>query len=252
MLKRVLFRAAAVVAALGLGAGSAKADFIIDDFLNPNPTTGFVTVTGQPGNQVTRTDNLTSQGTPTRVLTVTETNNGGGNTQFRVGQVAPGAGRLTLGTVDSTANIQAQYTYGSGQNLSAGGTSLQFTFATADFGVPYSVQLTSGSGASAVTATQSGTTTTGAGVYAFDTSAFTGAGFDLTNITGVLLSLNLNLSGSSTTPPVTSADFSLSDVRVLTPDAPPPPAVPAPPAAVLLLAAVPLLGLARARRILPV
>ncbi len=240
MLKRVLFRAAALVAVLALG-GSAKADFVIDDFTVPNPNTGFIAVPtlGTTG----RVDVLASLGTPTRTLTVTETSNPGnaGFSQYRVGNTVSG-GRLTLGTVDSTANILANYSYSSAQNLSAGGTSIQFTFATADFGVPYSIQLGDGTN----TATQSGTTSTGAGVYSFSTGSF--AGVNLSAITSVVLSLNRNLQTGG--GDVVSADFSLSDVRVLTPTAPPP--VPAPPAAVLVLAALPVLGLARARRLLPV
>ena len=120
MLKRVLFRAAAVVAVLALG-GSAKADFIIDNFAIPNPSTGFVTLptlgTGS------RSDVLTSAGTPTRALTFTETANAGGNSQYRVGTVS-GLGRLSLFTADTTANALATYAYSSAQNLGAGRTEL--------------------------------------------------------------------------------------------------------------------------------
>lgn len=250
MLKRVLFRAAALVAAMALG-GSARADFVIDDFTTPNPNTGLVAVS--PLSASTRIDNLTSQGTPTRSLTVSETANGlgtAGATSYLVGNT-PAGGRLALATAPlTTANIQAQYTYASGQNLAAGGTSIQFTFASADFGVPYSIQLTDSNN---ITATQSGTTTTGGGVYAFSTDSFlntpTGpTGLNLNAITSIILSLNRNLQTGG--GDVSSADFTLSDVRVLTPTAPPP--VPAPPAAVLVLAALPVLGLARARRLLPV
>jgi hypothetical protein len=182
-----------------------------------------------------------------RTLTVTQTANGlgsSGATQYLVG-TTPVGGRLALATAPlATANIQALYSYGTAQNLAAGGTSLQFTFASADFGVPYSVQLSDGTN----TATQSGTTATGPGVYSFSTGSF--GGVDLTAVTSILLSLNRNLQVGPASD-VVSADFSLSDVRVLTPVVPPP-AVPAPPAAVLVLAALPVLGLARARRNLPV
>ncbi len=237
MFKRVLFRTAAVVAVLALG-GSAKADFVIDNFTTPVASTGFVTVASL--GTATRTDSLPNLGAPTRTLTITETarSTNAAESRYQVGD-----GTLTLSTVNSTANINAQYVYGAAQNLSAGGTSVQFTFLTADFGVPYSIRL--GDGAN--TSTQSGTTTTGAGVYSFSTGSF--AGINLSAITSIVLSLNRNLQTGG--GDVVSADFSLSDVRVLTPTVNPP-AVPAPPAAVLLLAALPALGLARVRRLLPV
>ena len=141
--------------------------------------------------------------------------------------------------------MRLTYTYGSAQNLSAGGTSLQFSFLSSDLNVPFSVRITDSANN---TSTQSGVASTGAGTYAFSTGSF--AGVNLSAVTSVILSLNRNL--TTGTGDVASADFALSDVRVLTPTPPPPPAVPAPPAAVLVLAAMPLLGLARARRNLPV
>ncbi len=244
MLNRVLLRAAAVAVALVLG-GSAKADFVVDDFTTPNPSTGLVPLPAASPTSVVRGPEPSGTGA-SRTLTITQTANGlgsAGATQYLVGNTGVG-GRLALATAPlATANIQAQYTYAAAQNLSAGGTSLQFTFASADFGVPYSVRISDGTN----TATQSGTTSTGAGVYSFSTGSF--AGVNLNAVTGILLSLNRNLQTGS--GDVVSADFSLSDVRVLTPNVVPP-AVPAPPAAVLVLAALPLLGLARARRNLPV
>lgn len=236
MLKRAIF-GAAVAATIAWGGGAARADLVIDDFTIPNPTPGFVLV---PTLGVS-TASAALPGGVTRTLTVTETANlGGGETRYRVGTVPGVGGRLTLTTGDTTANIRAAYTYSTAQNLSALGTSLQFTFATADFGVPYSVQVSDGTN----TATQSGTTFSGPGAYSFSIGSF-GGGVNLSAITSIVLSLNRNL--STGTGDVTSADFSLSAVEVLGPTGPPP-VVPAPPAAVLALAALPLLGLARVRR----
>ena len=245
MLNRVLFRAAAVAVALALG-GSAKADFVVDDFSAPNPSTGFVSLPGAIGSVVRGPEGTGSAGV-SRTLTVNQTVNSlgaSGATQYLIG-TTPVGGRLAIATAPSaTANASLLYSYATAQNLAAGGTSLQFTFATADFAVPYSVRITDSTGA---TSTQSGSTATGAGVYSFSTGSFTGV--NLGSVTSVLLSLNRNLQTGG--GDVVSADFSLSDVRVLTPTVNPP-AVPAPPAAVLVLAALPLLGLARARRNLPV
>jgi hypothetical protein len=260
MSTRVLFRVTAAAVALTMG-GAAKADFIIDDFGQPT-FTGLVGLTGNGAQSGGRTDSYsTTVGNVTRVLTVNQTQNvlGDGATQFGIGSIGTG-GIFTLATANgtsqataTTANVTLSYTYTTAQNLSAGGTFIQFTFTGADLNTPYSVTI----GDDDDTSTVGGVATNGAGVYTIDLSAFSGV--DLTDVSSILLSLNADLSGSNS--PVASADFTLSDVRVLAPDAPPPPppgpgpgpgpVIPAPPAAVLVLAALPLLGLARARRILP-
>ena len=245
MLKRVLFRAAAVVAVLALG-GSAKADFIIDNFVTPNPATQFSLAAGAGstfGPSVTALP-----GGVTRSLTVTQTVAGSSQaaqTTGYIGTDSVGGPALTLNTnTGTTANALVSYVYSTAQNLSAGGTSLQFSFSFADLNTPYSVRITDSSNN---TSTQSGIASSGAGIYSFSTGSF--AGVNLSAVTGVLLSLNRNL--TTGTGDVVSADIKLADVRVLTPTVNPP-SVPAPPAAVLVLAALPVLGLARARRLLPV
>jgi hypothetical protein len=242
MLKRVLFRATALVAVLALG-GSAKADFIIDDFSVPDSASAYNQLIGQSTSMFSATDTSAPGVTRTSTATVTADILGGGTARVRLGQFT-GGNRFSLSTDDGlTATATLNYSYAAPQDLAAGGTSVQFTFASADLGVPYSIQLTDGTN----TATQSGTTTTGAGTYSFSTASF--GGVDLTAVTGVTLSLNQTQSGGGPAS-VVSADFSLTDVRVLTPTAAP--VIPAPPAAVLVLAALPVLGLARARRMLPV
>ena len=228
----------AVAAVLFTGT-LAKADFVIDTFTAPNPATTY-SLSAAVGSTYTQTDSLA--GGITRALTVTQTENLlglAGSSNGVIGNTALG-GRYVLNTnTNTTAWSSLLYTYSAPQNLSVGGTSVQFTFSSADLNTPFSVKISDGT----VTKTQVGVVTSASvGTSYLPMSGFSGDGFDASHVVSIELQLNRNaLTGESTS----SADFSLSDVRVTTP----PPAVPAPPAAVLLLAAAPIVGLIRRRKV---
>jgi hypothetical protein len=225
---RYLRHAVVAVALLAGAAAPARADFVLDDFTTPNPATSFIPLGGTVGATTSRTDIF---GGITRDILVTQTANSlgtAGGSQYLVGTTNVG-GRLALATAPyATANVSVNYAYASPQNLSAGGTALQMHFDFADFGVPFSVAISDGTH----TSTQSGSATSGSGIYSLNMSSFSGV--DLTHVSNIDLLLN---GGSS---PVTSADFALSEVVITTPTP-----VPAPPAALLAMAALPVLSVRR-------
>ncbi|OWK36320.1 hypothetical protein [Fimbriiglobus ruber] len=232
MLKRMVLKAVAVAAALGLTGTAARADFVIDDFSTPVTSTGYIQLAAGVGATSARGPETTAAGV-TRNILVTQTQSDGsvGGTEWKVG-----GGTLSLATAPlTTANVDVTYTYSAPQNLSTAGTSLSVTFPFADLGnIPYVVTIGDGTN----TATQSGAITAGGNTYTLSLSGFTGV--DLTHVTSIELLVN---GGAS---PQISADFQISNVSVNTPNAPP--SAPAPPAVVLMLAGVPALGLARAVR----
>jgi len=149
--------------------------------------------------------------------------------------------RYNLSTATgATAFTSLEYTYTTPQNFSAGGTTLRFTFLGADLNVPFTAIIGDGTTSASVV----GVATAGPGVYTLPMSNFSGV--NLLNVTSVTLVLNQDTTTEdSVSTAVKSADITLTDVRVTTPDQP---AVPAPPAALLLLAAAPILGIARTLR----
>ena len=215
----------------------AKADFVIDTFNSPNPATPY-SLAGPVGSTYSQLDALA--GGISRQLVVTQTANtflAAGSTSGFIGNTVVG-GRYALSTnAGATAWASLLYTYASPQNLSVGGTAVQFTFASADLNTPFSVKISDGT----VTKTQVGVVTSSSiGVFHLPLSGFSGDGFDASHVVSIELQLNRNAVTGESTP---EADLTLSDVRVTTPAA-----VPAPPAVILLLAAAPVVGLVRFAR----
>ena len=229
-----LRRAIVAVAVLALSVATAKADIIIDDFSSPNPAVGY-SLASPVGTTFSRVDG-------NRTLTVTQTQNDfglTGSTSGLIGTTLLG-GRYVLNTsTGTTAHSNLLYSYGTALNLSSNGTILKFSFTSTDLNVPFSVILGDGTN----TSTQVGLVTLPTNLT-FNLAGFSGV--NLSTISSIELVLNQNvLTGASTG----SADFSIADVKVTTPDAPPPTnGVPAPAGVLLALAALPVLGLRRALR----
>lgn len=236
MLKRVLFRAAAVAAAL-VFSGSAQADFI-DTFALPSPAVTGSVVT--PGTSLVNTQAVTAN--LTRTTTIGQLAVGSFGTQYGIGVGSTFTGFVLATSTNAQAYGLLNYTYTTPEDLSSSGTSLQFSFSNNIAGIPLSVTITD---AASNSSTQTGVGS-GTGVFAFSTGSFSGV--SLANVKSIILNLNRDASIGDSSVTLDS-DFQLTDVRLTTPT---PPAVPAPPAAVLVLAALPVLGLARARRNLPV
>ena len=100
MLKRVLYRAAAVTAALVLG-GSAKADFVIDDFSSPAAVS--YSLAGPAGSTYVNNATTTATGVG-RGVTVTQTVNAtgfAGQTSGFFGSGAANGPQFNLGTQPS-------------------------------------------------------------------------------------------------------------------------------------------------------
>ncbi len=239
MLKRLLMTAV-IAAAVALTGEAARADFIVDTFTTPSPATAYSLGTSV-GSTYSQTDTL--PGSITRKLDVTLLGNDFFASVPANGEIGTtGAfSRYSLSTATgATAFTSLKYTYASPQNYSVGGSTLRFTFLGADLNVPFSVIIGSTSGSATVV----GVATAGPGVYTLPMSSFGAA--DLAHVTSVTLVLNENVTAANPAgTAVKSADLTLTDVRVTTPDQP---AVPAPPAALLLLAAAPVLGIARTIR----
>jgi len=235
-MKRFLLTAV-LAAAVAVTGSVAKADFVIDNFTTPSPASSY-TLGTTVGSIHTATDVL--PGGITRKLTVTLLGN-----DFFAGTPATGEigttssfSRYSLSTATgATAFTSLAYSYTTAQDYSVSGTILRFTFLGADLNVPFSVIIGDGT----TTSTVVGVATAGPGIYSLPLSGFSGV--NLANVQSVTLVLNENTTaGNPASTAVKSADITLTDVRVTTPDQP---AVPAPPAAILLLAAAPVLGLAR-------
>ena len=240
MLKRVLLKSVVAAAAVLFTGTVAKADFVIDNFVTPNPAVSY-SLGGAVGAIYPQTDILASG--ITRNLVVTQTENifgDAGNTTGKIGTTVVG-GRFIMSTAaGATAWASLLYTYGSAQNLSVGGTSVLFTFASADLNTPFTVKISDGS----LTKIQIGVvSSTSLGTLAIALSGFAAEGLDTSHVTSIELQINRNDTTGDSTP---QADVTLSDVRVTTPA--PPAAVPAPPAVLLLLAAAPVMGLVRYTR----
>ena len=241
MLKRLLWTAALAVAAT---ATAARADFVVDDFSKPG-TAYFqpLTVTGSTGAFV-KTDDLgggiNREATAT-LITLGELSNSvalgatGSNQRFNL---ATDSGSTAV------ANLKYTFTGSAGVDLSAAGTDRQLAFSSADLDIPFSVKITDTAGMSKILTLTAAKTTT-LTPYRFSMADFTGV--DLSKVSSIELALNQDLLGVN--PTISSADFTLRDIRVLTPPPPvDPPAVPAPAGVVLLLAAAPVAGLYRLRR----
>lgn len=229
MIRLTLRRLTAIFAVVvGLAvANPARADIVIDNFAGPNP--GVVFALDAPvGSTFNRTDG-------NRTLLVTQTQNSFGlpsSTNGIIGQTGVG-GRFVLNTnTGTTAYASLSYSYASPLNLMAGGTILNFAFTSTDLNVPFSVTI--GDGTS--TSTQVGLVTSPTNL-SFDLSSFGGVNLD--SVSSIKFDLNLNtLTNASTT----SADFSVANITITTPNVA---AVPAPPAFALLLAAAPVVALRR-------
>ena len=233
MLKRVM-RVAAVAFAVVATTSAARADFVIDDFNTPTSPLQY-SLAGAVGS--TFTDSTTLSPGLVRDLTVTQETNPSGLGNKTNGTI--GGGAFDLATAANTTSFASLlYTYSTAQNLSAGGTAVQFTFGFADLNTPFSVRIKDSSGASA---NRTGTVTNAtAGTFTLDLNGF---GVDLASVSSIELLLNRNVNTGAST---TSADLTLTDVRITTPPVTDlPPAVPAPPALALFAAALPALGLAR-------
>ena len=236
MLKRWIFQAVVAAVAMIGSATAAKADFIVDTFDVPAPPHIYNIST--VGGSASFTDSI-SPGLITRDTTVTLLS--GPNAFAANGQLGDLAGSkmFQMNTAaNSTAYASLKYSYSTPQNLSIPGTSVIFTFTFADLNTPFSVKITDANSASAI---QSTIATAGPGVYAIPMTGF--GGIDLTQVSSIELVLNQDLTKPvPASTAVTSADLTLTDVRISVPY------VPAPPAIVLMLAAAPALGLYRAVR----
>jgi hypothetical protein len=228
-------RAVVAVATMAFGmVGSAKADFVLDDFSNPLPASTY-SITSAANNPYTSPG--VDLGGVTRTAVVTAISGLGGPSSSASGFIGQGFFELST-TAAVTATAQVTYSYAAPQDYTAlGVTGMTFSFAFSDLNVPFSVVLTDSTGGASTFTT---TAATGPGSYEALLSNFTGTA-NLASITGVDVFLNQNtITGANST----SADFLLDEITVQ--NTPPVvPAVPAPPAIILALAAVPVLGARR-------
>jgi hypothetical protein len=240
MLKIVLKSMIAVVAAVVSGS-IAKADFVIDSFVVPNPAVVYSLGTAA-GSTYTATDTVSAGVSRNITVTQTGTTLFSGSTNGVYGTTgAGGLFQLNTANISTSASYASlKYTYATAQNLAAGGTSLQFTFFPLTTTAPFSVRLSNGVTTSTLTGTVIGgpTSTT----FTLPIAGFGSASY-LSSITSVELFLNRDVVAGTSIP---DADITVTDVRVLTPNTDP--VVPAPAGLVLLLAAAPALGIARLRR----
>ena len=245
MANRVMVRAIVAGLLAVAGATAARADFVIDTFVTPNPRITYA-LDAPATSSYTRTDTL-NDGTSdiTRTLVVSQTENRDGNvgaTDGNIGKTTAGTGgQFVLNTAaGTTSTALLTYDYGrSARNLAAGGSDIRFAIIDTDLATPFSVRISDGTKSAVVTRT---VLTSAAETVVLPVSEFAGKGVDLTKITSVQLLLNGDLSETNPVATKRSADLTISDVRITTVN---PPAVPAPAALALVAAAVPALGFAR-------
>ena len=243
MFQRALTSVVAAAAVL-LTATVAKADFVVDTFVNASPANPQTYSLGSAdGSTYTATDVLPSGAT--RTITVVQ--NGAtlfnGSTQGIYGTtIAGGLFQLNTGNVStSAAYASLKYAYGSGQNLSGAGTDVIFTFLPLTTTAPFSVRLSDGTNVSTQVGVVNGSLS--ATTFNLAVSGFTGV--NLANIRSIELFLNRNAIAGTSVP---DADITVTNVKIGTPRDTGGPVVPAPPAVILLLAAAPALGLVRFAR----
>lgn len=238
-MKRVLFTSIVTTLAVALSGASARADILIDDFGLPNPGTSYA-IGGGPNPTVV---NTALGGGLNRTITLTVTTPNPVTSNRLVGDIGEGSFSANFAS-NASGTVQIAYNYSSAvnfiPNVPAGGAigDLSFT-GNGDSGFASSIPLTLTVATATGNLTYNGTlplsqtpsTTT------VPLSGLTGTG-DLAQVTGVTINMTAGA----------AADLVFDSLGVTTPAAPPPPAVPAPPALVLALAAVPALGLLRARR----
>lgn len=231
----------AVATVLGLiGAGTAKADIIIDDFDVPTPAVIYQ-ISQLNGNPWTPGPWVTGSGLQRQltvaVVTPLEFNSVGGSV---------GNGSFSVDT-NNSAQAYATLAYtgftGSQSNFAASGSDrVQIDFININPGnisgggvapdMPITVDLITGSGTLTQTVNIGGSGSPIAVVLPF--AGFSGTG-DMTNVTG--LTITLNNAGAAGR---IASDFVIDNVSV-----PVVQAVPAPPAAALLLAAFPAIAFRR-------
>ena len=226
------------VAVVGM-TGTARADFVIDDFSAPAPAQ-YYQIDLINGNPYNRIDSIANG--LTRDLTVTVVNPSPTNPNSASGYIgtrpSTGAPSGPIFSMDSdnssTVTAALAYTGFSGMmaNFASAGA-INLGFFTLDSGttsqtMPITIMLMTGSGTLSYTGTAAESETPF--TFSADLSNFTGTG-DLSDVTGLKVTLN------GTTSQEKAADYVLDNITVST--------VPAPPAAILGLVALPVLGMYR-------
>lgn len=241
MLARLPRLAVAAVAVAGFltYAPRASADYVLDDFNNPNPGTNYQ-IKAFNGNPYV-SPSTTVSSTVSRVVTVNVT--APNDPAFNAASGTIGGGAFSLATTDLT-KATATISYGlsgSGRNLT-GATGLSLGFVALDPGLqpdgtaattsPITITLTDGSNQMRTRTLDA--TVPGNGnpfTQSFDFSSFTGNNnFNFGNVKNISIILN---GGSGSQKGI---DFTLDNVKVKSPNP-----VPAPPA--VLLAGVGVLAL---------
>ena len=243
MANRLMLQAAVAGLVAVAASGSVRADYVIDDFIKPDPRITY-SLDAPATSSYTRTDTLNDgAGNITRTLLVSQTENRDGNAGATDGNIgkrsaAPG-GQFVLNTAaGTTAQALLTYNYDTPRNLTGTGSDIRFVIVDTDLNTPFSVRVTSGTTSRVVTRVVQATTPE---TVVLPIGDF--AGINLSNITKIELLLNGDLNGGADALPTKrSADLTISDVRITTVN---PPAVPAPAALALFAAAVPVLGVAR-------